>query len=50
MTIGTVTNPDVFKSWTVYADGAPLAGYSLAYDAATGRFSLIPKGFLILIR
>jgi hypothetical protein len=46
--IGTVTNPDVFKSWTVYADGAPLAGYSRSRtDAADLTLSgLIRKGHL----
>lgn len=50
LTLGTVTNPDALKTWTVYVDGVELGGYTLVYDVTSGQFRLVAKGLLILMR
>lgn len=50
LAITSVTNPSALKTWTVYANGTQLKGYTLTYDAATGKFLLKATGFLILLR
>jgi len=50
LTIGNVSNSDVLKTWTVYADGAPLTGYTLSYDSTAGRLRLLAKGTIIILR
>ena len=49
LAITSVTNPGTLKSWTVYANGVKLNGYSLTYNAATGKFSLNPRGTLLCL-
>ena len=50
ITFGTVDDPATLKTWSVYADGQPLDGYRLMYNAATSTFRLFPKGTIILIQ
>ena len=50
LTLTSVTNPSALKSWTVYANGVRLNGYTLAYDAATGKFRLNSQGTMICIK
>jgi autotransporter-associated beta strand protein len=50
LSITSVTNPGALKSWKIYANGVQLSGYTLTYDAATGKFRLNAGGTLILVR
>ena len=50
LAITSVTNPSALKSWTVYANGVRVNGYTLAYDTATGKFRLNSQGTLIWVQ
>ena len=49
LAITSVTNPSTLKSWTIYANGVKLNGYTLTYDTATGKFRITSQGTLLRI-
>ena len=50
LTVTSLANAEALKSWTIYADGVLLGGYTLVYDSATGTFTLSAAGTLIIMK
>jgi hypothetical protein len=48
LTIGTLTNPEALKNWSLYIDGTLIQGAVLRWDVATSTLRVVPLGTCIM--